>query len=179
MIGLSVVLAFFSFCTTTAYALSPLKKLSLLGTPLAPSLLGDTIPEIMFSASIFVTASVFQFFFNLLDVLICPVTCALLCVLLALPIPTLVKSSAFVTRSLILLRASLRKTCNVNELVVIEPTKNLEPSGIGSPPSTIGSALLVLPSDSVFNLIASPVVYPCASITTLLSVMLTVFLVKL
>ena len=109
----------------------------------------------MLLASMFVTASVFQFTFSLLDVLITLLTCTLFLIILALPTPASVKSSAFVTRSFILLNASLRSSCSVNELVVTDPIKNLAPLSI-SDPSISGRTLVVLPSLSVSIRIASP-----------------------
>ena len=119
----------------------------------------------------FVAASVFQFDLILLEVFTTPVTCTLLGVTLAAPAPFVPIIVLFVTSPLILLNASLRSVCNVNELVVIEPTKKREPSVIESP-AIFGSALLVLPSVSVLNLTASPVVSPWLRTSTLSSVML-------
>ena len=178
VIGLSVVASFLSVCTTTAYALSPLKNESEFATPLAPNLLGDTVPEIIFSASIFVTASVFQFAFKLLEVFTTALTCVLLAITSALPTPITVISFAFVTRSFILLNASDLKSCNVNEFVVTDPIKNLLPLGTTTP-SIVGNTLVVLPSDKDSILIASPVVKPCARVRTLLSVIFTTDLVTL
>ena len=84
----------------------------------------------------FVTASVFQFASNLLEVLITLSICTLLVITSALPTPTAVMSCAFVTKSFILLNASERSACMVNELVVTDPTKNLEPLSTGPPSPT-------------------------------------------
>ena len=56
----------------------------------------------------FVTASVFQLASNLLEVLTTALTCTLFLITFALPTPIPSMSLALVTRSLILLNASLR-----------------------------------------------------------------------
>ena len=107
----------------------------------------------------FVAASVFQLLFILLEVFTISVTLTLLGVTRAEPTPLVPMSFLFVTKPLILLRASERSVCSVKEFVVTDPTKNLAPSTIALP-SIFGSALVVDPSDNVLILIASPVVSP-------------------
>ena len=109
----------------------------------------------------FVTASVFQFASNLLEVLITLSICTLLVITSALPTPTAVMSCAFVTKSFILLNASERSACMVNELVVTDPTKNLEPLSTGPPsPTVLNNSLALEPSLNDSIRIASPVVSP-------------------
>ena len=102
---------------------------------------------------------------------ITPVTCTLLGVTFAAPAPFVPRSVLFVTSPLILLNASLRSVCSVNEFCVTLPTKKRDPSTIASP-AIFGSALLVLPSDNVLNLTASAVVSPWPRTSTLSSVRL-------
>jgi len=72
---------------------------------------------------------------------------------------------------LILLNASERNACIVKELVVTDPTKNLEPVSIAPPaPAVENNTFALEPSLNVSKRIASPVVKPCPSTTTLLSV---------
>ena len=79
----------------------------------------------------------------------------------ALPTPTAVMSCAFVTKSLILLKASERSACIVNEFVVTDPTKNLEPLSTAPPaPTVLNNSFALEPSLSVSIRIASPVVSP-------------------
>ena len=125
----------------------------------------------------FVTASVFQFAINLLEVLITAFTCTLFLITFALPTPIASIFFAFVTRSLILLNASLRRSCIVKLLVVTDPTKNLAPDATAVA-LTLNNSFDELPSDNDSSLIASPVVSPCPNTTTLLSTKLTVFLVS-
>ena len=132
-------------CTATEYELSPLRKVSVLGTPVAPSLEGDIVPEIMLLASIFVTARLFQFALILLDVFTTALTCPLFAITSMSPCPVASMFLAFVTSPFILLKASLRNSCMVNELVVILPTKNLLPVGT-SVPLTLNISTPLLPS---------------------------------